>query len=269
MQVTDEQILQASINSISASEAARLLGINYKTYRSRASKLGVFKPNQGLKGVNKPKSRKYSVNDCAFDDISNEVAYWLGFIAADGSIVKNTLRFVLNRQDRNHLDRFMEFLNSDYTVHNHTAYYIDTDGIKHCFDACNCKITSEHIVETLSKYGIIQRKKYSDIDFLSYIPSEYKLDFVVGFFDGDGSVSTGSNSCFTIACNKNLSYHIGSVLLSQGVIHRVSHRETIDVIYITNKIGLNKFCQIYLSKSNMYPVLQRKLISCQKLYIDL
>lgn len=47
---TDEEIIEACNSSISMSQAATKLGIHYNTLKRRAAKLGVYKPNMGLKG---------------------------------------------------------------------------------------------------------------------------------------------------------------------------------------------------------------------------
>ena len=55
IKVTDEEIVFASLNSKSASEAASKLGIKYETFRIHAKRLNVFVKNPSGKGTNKPK----------------------------------------------------------------------------------------------------------------------------------------------------------------------------------------------------------------------
>ncbi len=260
MKVSDSQIIYASQNSRSAAEAARMLGINYKTYRRRAEELGVFKTNQSLAGVSKPHARKHNINDDVFKVLDREGAYWLGFLAADGSVVDNKLKVVLKGEDKGHLVNMMKYMKSTYPVNDHTAYYTDENG-KHEFPACNVHITSNEIVNTLKNYGIVQGKKYLDIDFLSYIPNEFKLDFIVGFFDGDGSVTTYTNKrqVCTIACNKRLAVSIKFILNMFDIDINVSERDAITVLSWTNEKSMYIFKQIYNDGSMVYPVLKRKL----------
>jgi intein/homing endonuclease len=261
--VTDAQIAYAAENSRSAAEAARMLGINYKTYREHAIRIGVFKTNQGLKGyTGKEKCpekdfRKHKVNDNIFKTINADTAYWLGFIASDGSVVDNSLRFVLNARDRETLQRFLEFTESDYEVHDHTASYTDSNGIKHEFDAVNIKIISDEIVNDLAKFGIVQGKKYKDIPFINYIPYEYRIDFMIGFFDGDGSVSVSPNA-ITIASNYSNAEGIQEILRGIGIEYSVSSRDSIRIIYIHSKESFTKFRQLYITKNKQYGVMQRK-----------
>lgn len=259
IKISDEAIIYAANNSRSASEAARMLGINYKTYRSHAERLGVFHTNQSLKGISKPHSRSHTVNDNAFKCINNQTAYWLGFIAADGSIVNNSLRVMLQAADSEVLYNLLRFLESDYNVGFCKSHYTDENGT-HYFDACYIKIVSDEIVNDLNKYGIVQGKKYKDIDFLAYIPDAYKLDFLIGFFDGDGGIAVHKGrKSFNIACNKKLSLSIQRLLSSLNIVYTVNTRESIDVIFLSNRNSINKLSQIYIQKSNIYHVLSRKL----------
>ena len=48
--ITDEEIIQTCNESLSMASAAAKLQIHYGTFQKRATELGVYKPNQGLKG---------------------------------------------------------------------------------------------------------------------------------------------------------------------------------------------------------------------------
>lgn len=248
--VYDEDIIKAFNSSKSIREAAEKIGMSSGAYYKRIQKLGLnFNDKHDL--------RKYNINDFTFTSINSEVAYWLGFIAADGSVVDNTLRFVLNKRDEETLVRFLKFCKSNYPVNYHIAYYIGNDGVKHEFDAVNLKITSKSIVNDLAKYGIIQNKKNLDIPFMSFIPSKYKLDFIIGYFDGDGSVTNGNSKTLTLATNYANINEIINVLESYGIKCNTSNREHICVIYINGKDNFNKFKLLYTSRN--YSVMKRKL----------
>jgi len=65
IKVTDEQIVEASMTSQSATTAAVKLGIKYETYRVHAKRLNVFLTNQSGKGISKPifDDRKISLEE--------------------------------------------------------------------------------------------------------------------------------------------------------------------------------------------------------------
>ena len=57
--------------------------------------------------------KKYKLNEHCFDEIdTEEKAYWLGFIAADGCVYKNSnawrLQINLKSSDKHHLEKFQE-----------------------------------------------------------------------------------------------------------------------------------------------------------------
>ena len=63
--VSDEQIVEASKNSLSGAAAAVKLGIKYDTFRVHAKRLNVFNPNPSGKGITKPinDDRKFVLQD--------------------------------------------------------------------------------------------------------------------------------------------------------------------------------------------------------------
>ena len=240
--VTDEQIIYCCHNCKSAREAADILGIHVSSFIKRAKKTGYY--DILLNKHNK--QRRYTVNDHAFSIMQYDVAYWLGYIAADGSIVGNKLKFCIQRYDKNQLIRFTEFLKSDYQVNDHIAHYKDECGNIHNFDACNLSITSDEIVKDLQNYGIIQGKKYKDINFISRIPPEYRLEFIFGLFDGDGSISFGSTyNALTICSTHSMTDDIILELKEYRIDGHIRHRKDIDVIYIQDKESIVNFYNKY------------------------
>lgn len=67
--VTDEQIIQATKNSTSMREAAESLKINLTTFKDRAVKLGVYRPNQGRKNIERSKEEYHSRRIIPLDQI--------------------------------------------------------------------------------------------------------------------------------------------------------------------------------------------------------
>ena len=63
--VSDEQIREAALTSLSGAAAAVKLGIKYDTFRTHAKRLNVFNPNPSGKGITKPinDNRKFLLND--------------------------------------------------------------------------------------------------------------------------------------------------------------------------------------------------------------
>lgn len=126
---------------------------------------------------------KYNYDRSYFEIInSEEKAYWLGFIAADGNVAKkmNSMRINLNEIDKKHLEKFRESIKGNQPIKdsirekNHSVY-IDMNSNKVCKD--------------LFKYGITPKKSLTlDINF-KLIPQKLIHHFIRGYFDGDGSIN--------------------------------------------------------------------------------
>ena len=126
---------------------------------------------------------KYTYNRDYFETIdSEEKAYWLGFIAADGNVATkmNSMRINLNEIDRDHLKKFKKSIEGNQPIKdsirekNHSVY-IDMNSNKVCRD--------------LLKYGVTPRKSLTlDINF-DLIPDNLIHHFIRGYFDGDGSIN--------------------------------------------------------------------------------
>jgi len=69
----------------------------------------------GVKGRTTP--RRYPLNEGAFDTLTPEAAYWLGFLLADGSVSDaGLLTLRLAAVDREHVERFRAFVGAGHPV---------------------------------------------------------------------------------------------------------------------------------------------------------
>jgi DNA-binding transcriptional regulator WhiA len=140
---------------------------------------------------NIPTRKKLAFDDTLFEQIdSKEKAYWLGFLYADGSITFNEKRksykfeLCLALKDFKHLCKFKEFLKSNkkVTFREKTKAYRFTQGSKKvCLDlmALGC-VPKKSLVLTFPS--------------IEQVPKHMQHDFVRGYFDGDGCISTKPKS---------------------------------------------------------------------------
>lgn len=132
----------------------------------------------GIEIINKQNCSKF--NEHIFDAIdTEEKAYWLGFIFADGSISSSPLRggvksiygfeLSLGIKDLNHLEKFKNFVEykKDLIVDNHR---------------CRFSIASKHLWNTLNNLGCTPKKSLT----LTFpkIPNNLTRHFIRGYFDG-------------------------------------------------------------------------------------
>lgn len=120
----------------------------------------------------------YNVDEDFFSIIdTEEKAYWLGLLFADGHISKKD-KVMLCMKDLDIIEKFKKSLNS-----NHPIKY---DSYNNPYINIGCK----QICNDLRRIGFNNQKSY-DVDFnkiLSFIPKELLHHFVRGMFDGDGSI---------------------------------------------------------------------------------
>ena len=164
-------------------EISKLLGINKVTISSFLRKQNIkLNPNKG--------------NVHYFDVIDSYAkAYIVGFIAADGALVKGktttTLTITVKYEDKAVLEfikseignehKLLEIVrpssyNSSKIIH-HIRYYI----------------SDKNITEALNKLGITPNKSLSMGNIIENIPYKYRDAFIIGYFDGDGSVTIRDN----------------------------------------------------------------------------
>lgn len=194
---------------------------------------------------------------------SDNQAYWLGFLAADGSINGYQLQIGLSTKDIEHLYRFKDFTgtpNSIYTKMNHC-----TNNGKY-YSASYINFKSEKVVDDLAQYGIIKDKSHQNIDFLSYIPVKYKKPFILGYFDGDGwFTNTKRSSDFGFCGNFELINSISKYLTEifnwekPLTITQETHSKITFRIDTQNKYKIKDFLNFYLSYENKCDLLERKL----------
>jgi hypothetical protein len=123
-------------------------------------------------------------NEQYFKTWSNDMAYFLGFICADGHIAthRNMLSIQLNTKDLHILENFKVFLNYDGKI------YFRKD-----LPSANLWIISKEITQDLMNFGLT-RHKSQELKWIEQIPEQYISHFVRGYFDGDGHVGLAQDS---------------------------------------------------------------------------
>jgi|SRR3989338_248031 len=123
---------------------------------------------------------RLKVNENYFKKWSANMSYVLGFILADGCIIKGTykgysdsLKFGVQLKDRDVLEKIKSELGAKHKL-------------SHVENAVHLSLTSQKIVDDLKKLGIKYRKSLNEV--VPKVPRKYIKDFIRGIIDGDGSV---------------------------------------------------------------------------------
>lgn len=135
-------------------------------------------------------SRRYTCNESYFHTIdTEEKAYWLGFIAADGFIEakrKNgnqKFGVTLSDRDKSHLEKLNKALDSTYPIKEYAGSGYNKNG-----KFVRLLITSQTLVDDLKRHGIVEQKT-NILKFPTHIPQKLYKHFIRGYLDGDGSIS--------------------------------------------------------------------------------
>lgn len=157
---------------------------------------------------------KYSANYDIFETIdSNEKAYWLGFLAADGCNYQreSNASIILNihQKDRSHLEKFQNFMNSNTPIVDH----IQTKGFSNNTPMSKIVFNSKKMSADLAEKGVVPNK--SLILQPPNIESKFYLAFILGYYDGDGSLyktNQYNNFAFSLQGTKELLEWINTIL---------------------------------------------------------
>lgn len=125
-------------------------------------------------------TRKYTVNEHFFDIIdTQEKAYWLGFITADGSVRRNSLKVALKKSDIKHLEKIKSHLEASNPIK--IRSYND-------YEYCEIVIYSLKLILALECLGIKERKTNYAAPF-NEMPNKLISHYWRGIFDGDGCLT--------------------------------------------------------------------------------
>lgn len=197
-----EQICDLYKEGYNGPKIKTILGFNIKTIYAILNKSNLVKPINEAKTI-------FCINKNYFDEITtNRQAYWLGFIAGDGSVKNNYIILNIHKKDRVILEQFIIDTNSNYKIYEYK-------------NIVNLTVACKHMVESLAKFNIVERKTKT-FSIPTNIPNHLLNSFILGFFDADG--------CFSIDKTRGLRF---------SLIGTISAVEEIQNILI-NKCGVNK-----------------------------
>lgn len=162
---------------ISVEDIAKLHGISTDKVLTELRRRGVE--------IRASKTATIPLQEDAFDAITPDVAYWVGFLLADvyvGHVEGKTqsTKLALAERDLGHIYKFRDFLRSGHAIQRRWNTSEFGKNRK-----ASISIPCNHIAETLNSYGLVG----GDID--RFCPNERftrSRDFWRGVIDGDGSV---------------------------------------------------------------------------------
>lgn len=175
----EEDFIKKNYNKYTKQQLSKMLGKSKGAIQQKANRMGIKKKSA------------YFYNKDFFKNIQTEQqAYWLGFIFADGWITDYELGIELNKNDDNHLRKFNKDIAGNlpvkYRTRKPTIIKGKKVGVRYI---CALKIFSKEIVCDLIGHGCIRNKSML-IEEPKNISDEFLKDFIRGYFDGNGYIGT-------------------------------------------------------------------------------
>lgn len=193
-----EDLYKEYLSGKSIEEISKLTNISPTTLTKNFKK-----NNLKIRNLNgKSGYRKYTLNEEYFETINTEdKAYFLGFIMADGCVYlnkQNCLSIQIHKNDVEVLEKFKKCLNSTSPIYN-------MKGKKE--NMVSFKLYSEKLLNDLIKLGVTERKSLTlKFPNLEQVPEELLSHFIRGYFDGDGTVTCCSKIERNVSVGFCLSY---------------------------------------------------------------
>lgn len=114
---------------------------------------------------------------------TEEKAYWLGFLYADGCVHSNNYEISVNITDKEHVEKFKTAIKA----FNHNITEIQDKRFQNAKTLYQFSIRDKQLHQDLIKWGCIPQKSLL-INKIPNIPRDYISHFLRGYFDGDGSL---------------------------------------------------------------------------------
>lgn len=213
------------------------------------------------------KHRKYTVNNSFFDVIdSEEKAYWLGFLYADGCIYKENVNLLLTDKESEieHLNKYKTSLQATHRIEQRVDKVVFPNGSEKMQKSAKVRIRSSQMVKSLIAAGCVPRKSFV-IRFPDerVVKRELQRHFIRGYFDGDGSVWNSqtdkySKWGFNILGNDEFIRVMSDVISSYGIhgIIKPHPSKGISRYILSSQLKMTLFRDFIYKDSSIY--LQRK-----------
>lgn len=238
-----EEILKISYRYTSA-ELAKMYNC------SRSLILKIWMDNNYKKGTN----NIYYVNRNYFEQINTpNKAYVLGFIASDGTVYKRDnhsglIQIKLQESDEQILKDILTDMDSTYPINR----VKNGDVVQVVIS-----ITSQDLYNQLLNIGIEPNKTWNLKlqKILCHIPKEYHIDFIRGYFDGDGCITKLNNNQISkvsigFACPYDFGLNLQTYLKETYNIDSSIHIDT-------HRNFANLFCNLSINgATNKYKLLK-------------
>lgn len=190
IKLKEPTICKMYLDGYSSNEISAILQI------STSSTKKILKKNNVVIRDASTSHKIYTCEESTFEKIdSHEKAYWVGFLQSDASITSGRLVLALSEKDKNHLEKFKLFLNSNHKIHCYKQIMGKNSVVKNKdkdYFYVYLGISSSKIIKDLEKYSITKNKTFT-VQFGLNVPQKYINSYMAGLLDADGFVTVSNN----------------------------------------------------------------------------
>ena len=173
-----ERAVAAYHEGLSLTKIAHSIGVAEST-------LGRHFRAKNIKVINRQNIARMNENIFQIID-TEEKAYWLGFLYADGNVYKNRLTLCLKSTDKEHLIKFKRFLAYEGTLE-YRKCLLKKTGKE--YESYSLSFNNKKIADDLKRLGCVERKSLVlTFPCENNLPKYFHLDFIRGYIDGDGYI---------------------------------------------------------------------------------
>lgn len=207
----------------------------------------------------------HTINEAAFNVITEDSAYWIGYLIADGNVYTGKtgnarIALTLAKVDYEHLVKFAKFMSSTYDILTKKIKLKGKTIVQYTL-----RFSSKRVARVLATYGIIPKKSHV----AKVIGLENNRHFWRGVIDGDGWLG-------------NRNGHDGDKIVLTGsydLLHQFKTFIESNVpasIAVIRQIG--QYCRLYIYSRTARKIaellyndcsiaLERKMIKAQKMFM--
>jgi intein-encoded DNA endonuclease-like protein len=218
----------------------------------------IKKANVSLRTLSEA-ATKYTHDTTFFNVIdTEEKAYYLGLLYADGNVSNNVLSISLQIKDQDILEKFKKIIK-------YTGPLLNINKPGNRQNQIKLSITSPILIKNLLKHGLYPNKG-TTLSFPTTLSENLYPHFIRGYFDGDGCIYTNNKSkdyLFSMLGPHDFLIKIQNILISNLAINKTKLYNPknckitkLHVLTYQGRLNLIKICNYLYANSTCY--LERK-----------
>lgn len=181
------------------------LGISRDSFSKKLKKMGYEILSDGKKHINSNIFEKID---------TEEKAYWLGFLMADGYVSKNSNKIELQIKDKEHLEKFKNFLDSKHKISERKNILNGKEFVSYRISICD-----KQIHQSLISLGCIPNKTFEM--HIPNIDDNLFRHWLRGYFDGDGCIFCYNKKPF-LKGRYHISLSSGNLYILQEILEKLN-----------------------------------------------